>query len=57
MVRMRERLVFDDLFVVLSDGQGGGLALLWRGGIQVWMDSFLKYHIDSIVDGNSKNAW
>ena len=21
------------------------------------MDSFSKYHIDSIVDGNSKNAW
>ena len=27
MVRIKERLVFDDLFVVLSDGRGGGLAL------------------------------
>ena len=28
MVRIKERLVFDDLFVVPSDGGGGELSLL-----------------------------
>ena len=57
MVRIKEKLVFDDLFIVLNDGWGGGLALLWKGGIKVWVDNFSKYHIDSIMDGDSVNAW
>lgn len=57
MVKIKERLAFDDLFVVSNDGRGGGLALHWRGGVQVWVDSFSKYHIDSIIDRNSENAW
>ena len=28
MVRIKEKLEFDDLFIVLNDGRGGGLALL-----------------------------
>ena len=27
-------------FVVSNDGRGGGLALLWKGGVQVWVNSF-----------------
>ena len=57
MVRIKEKLEFDDLFIVLNDGRGGGLALLWKGSIKVWVDSFSKYHIDSIVDGDSESAW
>ena len=57
IVRIKERLSFDDLFVVPNEGRGGGLALLWRRGVQVWVNSFLKYHIDSIIDGNLENAW
>ena len=57
MVRIKEKLVFDDLFIVLNDGRGGGLALLWKGGIKVWVDNFSKYHIDSIMDGDSVNAF
>ena len=30
MVRIKERTDFDGLFIVLNDGQGGGLALLWK---------------------------
>lgn len=30
MVRIKERTDFDSLFIVLNDGQGGGLALLWK---------------------------
>ena len=36
---------------------GWGLALLWKAGLDVWVDSFSKYHIDFIVHGGSKNAW
>ena len=57
MVSIKERLVFGKLFVVPTDGRGGGLALLWRGGVKVWVDSFSKYYIDSIVDGNLESAW
>ena len=34
----------------------GGLALLWKAGVDVWVDSFSKYYIDSIVHGSSENA-
>lgn len=36
---------------------GGGLALLWKAGVDVWVDTFSKYHIDSIVHGGSENTW
>nr|POE55621.1 hypothetical protein CFP56_77036 [Quercus suber] len=35
MVRIKEKLEFDDLFIVPNDGRGGGLALLWKGSIKV----------------------
>ena len=35
---------------------GGGLALLWKIGVNMWVDSFLNYHINSIVHGGSENA-
>lgn len=36
---------------------GGGLALLWKANIKVWMNSFSKYHIDSVIEGGLENAW
>ena len=42
---------------VPTDDRGGGLAFLWKAGIDVWVDSFSNYHLDSIVHGGSKNAW
>ena len=35
MVRIKRRLEFDGLFIVLNDGQGGGLALLRKGSMKV----------------------
>ena len=57
MTRIRDRLEFVGLFVVPSDDQGGGLALLWKNNVTVWVDSFSKYHIDAIVNGGSDNVW
>ena len=36
---------------------GGGLALLWKHGITVWVNSFYRFHIDAIVHGGSADAW
>ena len=33
------------------------MALLWKAGVNVWVDSFSKYHIDSIVHGGLENVW
>ena len=51
MEKFKRELEFDGLFIVPSDGKGGGLALLWKSEVAVWVDSFLKFHIDAIVIG------
>ena len=45
------------LFTIPRQSKGGGLALLWKSDISVWLDSFLKYHIDAVVNGGSTKAW
>lgn len=57
MVRINEKLEFDDLFTIPNDGRGGGLALLWKESIKVWVDGFSKYQIDLTMEGGSENAW
>ena len=57
MERIRDRLEFVGFFIVPSDDRGGGLALLWKSNVTVWVDSFSKYHIDAIVNGGLDNAW
>ena len=57
MKKIKYELEFDGLFVVPSKDRGGGLALLWRSEISIWVDSFSNYHIDAIVNGGTKEAW
>ena len=57
MEKFKRELEFDGLFIVPSDGRGGGLALLWKLEMAVWVDSFSKFHIDAIVNSGSKEAW
>ena len=57
MERICDKLDFEGCFTVPSDGMGGGLALLWKARENVWLDSFLKYHIDMIVHGGLEDAW
>lgn len=52
---VRDRILFYRCFTVSNDGRGG-LALLWKAWVDVWVDSFSKYHIDSIVHGGLENA-
>ena len=56
MLWVRDRIECVGCFTVPIDGRRGGLALLWKNGIDVWVDSFSGYRIDSIIHGNSKNA-
>ncbi|PPR84917.1 hypothetical protein GOBAR_AA35797 [Gossypium barbadense] len=35
--------------VVCSEGKSGGLALLWREGLDVSIQNYSKYHIDVLV--------
>ena len=51
-----DNIFFDGCFTVPNEGRGGGLALLWKG-VNIWVDSFSKYHIDSIIHGGSVQAW
>ena len=55
--RLKYNVKFVGLFVVNSQDRGGGLALLWQHGIQVWVDSFSRFHIDAIIQGGSHEAW
>ena len=57
MEKVKRDLEFDGLFIVPRDGKGGELALLWKSEVDVWVDNFLKFHIDAIVNGGSKEAW
>ena len=56
MLWVRDRIQCVGCFTVPTDGRGD-LAPLWKKGIDLWVDSFSGYHIDSIIHGNSENAW
>ena len=48
---------FDNLFYVERNPRGGeGLALYWKNSIDVHVDSFSKYHIDSIINKGNDEA-
>ena len=51
-----DKIIFYGCFTMPYDGKGTGLAFLWKVGVNVWVDSFLNYHINSIVHGGSENA-
>lgn len=54
---IENKINFDGRFTMPSNERGGGLALLWRARANVWVDSFSKYHIDSINIGGTESAW
>lgn len=54
---IKRKLEFDNLFVIPQINRGGGLALLWRNSIDVNVETFSKYHIDSIINKGKEDAW
>ncbi|XVF50421.1 hypothetical protein PTKIN_Ptkin04bG0098600 [Pterospermum kingtungense] len=49
MERVRVRLGFENCFVVDSLGPSAGLALLWEEDVDLSVQSYTRYHIDSTV--------
>ena len=55
--KLRCKIKYAGLFTVPSQGRGGGMALLWKSDVTVWVDSFSKYHIDVVVNGMTTEPW
>ena len=57
LAKIRCKIKYVGLFTVPSQGRGGGLVLLWKSEVTVWVDSFSKYHIDAVVNGMTSEPW
>jgi len=57
MERFRWYLHMPNLFVKDSVGSRGGLALFWRKGIDLTVQSMSRYHIDAILMSRYWNLW
>ena len=57
MVERGKKLHFDNCFTVDRWGLGGGLALLWKGEIDVDIKSYSKHHIDAVVHSENGCYW
>ena len=55
--KIKHKVKYTGLFTVPSCGRGGGLALLWKVEGAVWVDSFSKNHIDTVVNSGTVDAW
>ena len=54
---IQRNIKFENLFYVDRNPRGGGgLALYWKNVIDVQVDSFSKYHIDSIINKGDEEA-
>jgi len=54
---LKVKIKYAGLFYVQSQDRGGGLALFWKQGVSVWVDSFSRFHIDAVVNGGTLEAW
>ena len=57
MNEIKEKLDQSQGLIVLSNGRSGGLALLWRRGVDVVVQTYLDYHIDAIIGSESDSQW
>ncbi|PPR88594.1 hypothetical protein GOBAR_AA32107 [Gossypium barbadense] len=48
--RVQNKCRLQNGLTVNSEGRSGGLALMWKEGVNVSIQSFSKHHIDSIVN-------
>ncbi|KAL1172614.1 hypothetical protein V6Z11_A05G360100 [Gossypium hirsutum] len=52
--RIRTVCRMDGCLAVSSEGKSGGLALLWREGVNVEVQSYSKFHIESVEGGRRR---
>jgi hypothetical protein len=57
MERIRIILGFSCAFTVPSRGSRGGLAMLWKAGIQLEIQNYSYHHIDSCIFGTKNKVW
>ncbi|XP_075665642.1 uncharacterized protein LOC142635351 [Castanea sativa] len=43
--------------IVPSEGKSGGLALLWKEGVTVEVQTYSQSHVDALVDGGAGIGW
>ena len=59
--RVKVKLRYDGLIAVGCEGQGrkrrGGLALMWKKGVQVTLKSFSQNHVDTMVSAKGSQPW
>ncbi|XP_075645287.1 uncharacterized protein LOC142616293 [Castanea sativa] len=54
---IQQSIKFDNLFFIERHSRAGGLALYWKNSLDLHIDSFSKYHIDSIINKGNDEAW
>ena len=57
MVKVQDRCKFKHGLMIPSRGKSGGLALYWKEGIKVDVQTYFPTHIDALVDGGAKIGW
>ena len=55
--RTLSKINFDQKWVVPRQNRGGGLVLFWKNSINVDVINSHRYFIDTVIDGNTANAW
>ena len=48
---------FDNKWVVLREGRGGGLALFWKSSVNLVVEDSSNYYIDTWIDKNKECEW
>ena len=54
---VKDRIRFDQKFFVERINKGGGLALFWRDGIEVEVETSSLNHIDAIINKSLDKPW
>jgi exonuclease III len=54
---IKRKLGVEHMEVVDCEGKGGGIAVLWREGVNLVLRSKSKYHIDMQVETTGEDKW
>ena len=55
--RTLSKINFDQKWVVPRLNRGGGLVLFWKSFINIEVVDSHRYYIDTIINGNTEDAW
>ena len=54
---IQQNIDFENKWVVLRVGQGGGLVIFWKASINLVVLDLSKYYIDTWINRGSPNEW